>query len=108
MSSSQSFLSQHPARLWATVLATALTGVLVACGGGGSDSPSGTAPPAAATGSYTSGAISGFGSIIVNGVRFDDSGAQVYDDDGNRRGSDDLKLGAHVEVEASRIDRAGW
>ncbi|MFD2452572.1 hypothetical protein [Ideonella paludis] len=70
-------------------------------------SPLAAAPPVTATGSFTSGAISGFGSIIVNGVRFDDSGAQVYDDDGNRRGSDDLKLGAHVEIEASRIDRTG-
>lgn len=81
---------------------------LVACGGGGGDSAGAPAPapPPAATGSFTAGAISGFGSIIVNGVRFDDSGAEVFDDDGQRRGSDDLKLGQQVEVESSSIDRS--
>lgn len=82
---------------------------LVACGGGGGGDAAGAPvpapPPPSATGSFTSGAISGFGSIIVNGVRFDDSGAEVFDDDGQRRGSDDLKLGQQVEVESSSIDR---
>lgn len=107
--SSPSLRSSHrPARVWAAALGVVFAATLVACGGGGgSETPSSVTPPTAATGSYTSGAISGFGSIIVNGVRFDDSGAQVFDDDGNRRGSDDLKLGAHVEIEASRIDRSG-
>lgn len=99
--------SHRPARFWAAALGVVVAATLVACGGGGSETPSSVTPPVAATGSYTSGAISGFGSIIVNGVRFDDSSAQVFDDDGNRRGSDDLKLGAHVEIEASRIDRSG-
>lgn len=88
----------------ASLLATALAALLVACGGGGGDT---TTPPPQARSSFTSGAISGFGSVIVNGVRFDDSGAEVLDDDGNRHGVDDLKLGAQVEVEASDIDRAG-
>ncbi len=109
MSSTPTLSSPRPARVWAAALGVIVTAALVACGGGGggAESSGGTTPPVTATGSFTSGAISGFGSIIVNGVRFDDSGAQVYDDDGNRRGSDDLKLGAHVEIEASRIDRTG-
>ena len=107
MSPFQSAPATRPARFLAAALGVVFAATLVACGGGGSEVPSSATPPVTATGSYTSGAISGFGSIIVNGVRFDDSGAQVYDDDGNRRGSDDLKLGAHVEIEASRIDRTG-
>jgi hypothetical protein len=47
----------------------------------------------------------GFGSIIVNGVRFDDSSAQVTDDDGQLHDRSELKLGMTVEVESSGIDR---
>jgi hypothetical protein len=83
-----------------------MAAILAACGGGGggsADSP----PPPAAQRSFTSGAITGFGSVIVNGVRFDDSGAEVVDEDGRHLGRDDLKLGEQVEVEASQVDRAG-
>jgi hypothetical protein len=60
---------------------------LSGCGGGGGDVGVGTGTGVASvgsggTGSFSSGAITGFGSIIVNGVRFDDSQARVTDDDG--------------------------
>jgi hypothetical protein len=95
------------ARVWNGLRAAlaALTGaaVLVACGGGGGDT--GAASGSAA---LTVGPVSGFGSIIVNGVRFDDSSARVFDDDGNDvtddRGRDALGLGAVVEIESGRID----
>jgi Domain of unknown function (DUF5666) len=73
--------------------------VLVACGGGGSD----TASSEQVT-SYTAGTIGGFGSVIVNGVRFDDSAASVEDDDGNRSSSSSLKLGMQVEIDSGTID----
>ena len=79
----------------ATVAALLLA---AACGGGGGDMP----PPKQA---FTQGTIMGFGSIIVNGVRFDDSAAQVTDDDGQAHDKGDLKLGMTVEVESSGIDR---
>lgn len=82
-----------------------VSAALIACGGGGGAAVD--TPPPVTTSSFTAGAISGFGSIIVNGVRFDDSGAEVLDDDGGRHSRDDLKLGAQVEVEASSIDRSG-
>jgi hypothetical protein len=76
--------------------------LMTACGGGGSD---GAAPPAPPSGSgnraFTEGAITGFGSVIVAGVRFDDSSAAVVDDDGVRHGSDDLKLGMSVSIDSS-------
>lgn len=79
-----------------------------ACGGGGSasdlSSPAGSSGNAASTagaGAYALGAITGFGSIIVNGVRYDDSKAKVFDEDGLERRSDDLKLGMTVEIRAS-------
>ncbi|WP_374675160.1 DUF5666 domain-containing protein [Ideonella sp.] len=89
-------------RPWRLPLAAGLLAALAACGGGGGDA---TDPPVAATTSYTAGAITGFGSVIVNGVRFDDSAATVEDDDGVRHGADDLRLGVQVEVVASSIDR---
>ena len=90
----------------AVATAACATAMLVACGGGGSD-PTPTTPvvvPAAAT-TYTQGAISGFGSVIVGGVRFDDSSASVSDDDGNSKSRSDLKLGMMVELDAGTVDR---
>ncbi|RZL33011.1 MAG: hypothetical protein EOP35_18890 [Rubrivivax sp.] len=58
--------------------------VLVACGGGGgagsaTQSPAAPAPsvPAASTASVVDGTITGFGSVIIDGQRFDDSLAKV-------------------------------
>lgn len=82
----------------------ALVAWLAACGGGGGEPGN---PPPAGSASYTSGAITGFGSVIVNGVRFSDDSAELVDDDGNRLGRGDLALGQQVEIEASSIDRAG-
>src|SRR5262252_4756184 len=84
-------------RTSAAVLAALL--LAVACGGGSGDSnmPTGRA--------FTQGTIMGFGSIIVNGVRFDDSAAQVTDDDGQVHDRSELKLGMNVDVDSSDIDR---
>ena len=73
---------------------------LVACGGGGSSSDSASS---GATTAYAAGPITGFGSVIVNGVRFDDSRARVSDDDGNSRRADELRLGMMAEVQSSGI-----
>jgi len=73
--------------------------VLAACGGGGT----GGGTSAETRSSFASGPITGFGSIIVNGVRFDDSSASVSDDDGNARGNSELRLGMMAEVEGSGI-----
>ncbi len=93
-------LAAPAAALMAGVLGPAL---LSACGGGGGGGD------AAAGGSnaqsYTSGPINGLGSIIVGGVRFDDSSARVEDDDdGNSRDRSVLRLGMVVEVSSSSID----
>ena len=86
-------------RLALSALATAF--VLAACGGGGSGGTGGTGVTASDT---TVGAISGFGSIIVNGVRFDDSAARVVDDSGSGISSSNLRLGMTVEVRGSVND----
>jgi Domain of unknown function (DUF5666) len=80
--------------LWIAIGAAA---ILAACGGGDG--------PAMKT-SYAIGPINGFGSIIVNGVRYDDSSSSVSsedDDDNPGRSSSDLKLGMVVQVKAGSI-----
>jgi hypothetical protein len=89
----------------ACVSAIGATALLVACGGGGDVTPPADATPAAAT-TYTQGAITGFGSVIVGGVRFDDSSATFDDDEGNRRTRSELKLGMMVEVDSGAVDRS--
>lgn len=93
-------------RRWVAIVATAATALVAACGGGGGgDEPasSGTVTNEASV-AWAAGPISGLGSIIVNGVRYDDSNARVEDDDGNMRGSADLKVGMVVELRSSRVD----
>lgn len=86
-------------------LAALLT--IAGCGGGGGDAgPTGTAASdttATAT-AYTEGTITGFGSVIVNGVRFDDTTASISDDDGHQHALDALRLGMRVEVDSGRVD----
>lgn len=85
------------APLAAWLAGTSGAALLAACGGGGDDA-------VADAQSYSSGPISGLGSIIVGGVRFDDSGARIEDDDGASFARSALKLGMMVEIHAAAID----
>ena len=87
----------------AALLRSLLVGFLLAltaCGGGVEVGGTGT-------GAYVQGPISGFGSIIVAGVRFDESGASIEDPDGVVRLRQDLRLGMLVEVESGPIGDDG-
>jgi Domain of unknown function (DUF5666) len=86
---------------------------LTACGGGGG--PTAAAPGTGGTGSFTTGPISGFGSVIINGVRYDDSSSNLRvqtedddtsDDDKGALGRDDLKLGMITQVEGGSVTAA--
>lgn len=72
-------------------------------GGGGSDSAGAVAP----TGSVYSGPITGFGSVIVNGVRFDTVGSTTVDDDGNEVRLEDLRIGMMVTVGGDANESTG-
>jgi len=91
-----------------TAVAAAVT--LAACGGsGGSDSgpPASSAPPppVATTRNVTAiGPITGFGSIYVNGIQFDTTGA-VYDvDDASASDDSALAVGMVVKVKGTIDD----
>ena len=98
-------LRQH----WRLTLAASTLGtaaLLVACGGGaGSDAGSAVGTPAAAV-SYAQGAVSGFGSVIIGGVRYDESKAVVVDADDNAVPVTKLGLGSMVMVDAGAVDRS--
>lgn len=87
----------------AVALATMLA-VLSACGGGGgSSAPTSSGSSAAVSETSASGTITGFGSVIVEGVKYDDSGASVITElDASSplaMSSSGLRLGQQVELQ---------
>ena len=92
---SPKLLGRRYAQLLTSIL---LAAGIAACGGGGGGGSSGGGQT-----SFTSGTITGFGSVIINGIRFDDSSAGVSDDDDNSQSKDDLRLGMSAEVEGSSV-----
>ncbi len=57
--------------------------------------------------SFSFGAISGFGSVIVNGIKYDDSNARVTDDLGAPRDLSQLGIGMVVEIDGDADDSSG-
>lgn len=84
--------------LVAAALAALLLGSLHGCGGGVGIEGTGS--------SYASGPITGYGSIIVNGVHYDEAEASVLDDDGASLERSKLALGMVVQIDAGTISTA--
>ncbi len=101
--------TRAPWRALGVSLAAAL--VFTACGGGGGNDAGTDATSNGAGASLVSeGVISGFGSIIVNGVRFDDSKAKIEDEDEDEDGArskDDLRLGMVVNITGTSAGGTG-
>lgn len=91
-------LNPHLTRRSWIVLATS---TLAGCGGGGSSSSTASMPGTGGTGIYAQGSISGFGSVIMNGIKFDDTAAKVQVD-GVTATSADLRLGMVAAVQGER------
>ncbi|HEY2188736.1 MAG TPA: DUF5666 domain-containing protein [Caldimonas sp.] len=70
---------------------------LASCGGGVDSG--GTGGPTA----LAAGPVTGLGSVTVNGVRFDDAGATIVDQDGQVLSPDQLQVGMAAEIDASAI-----
>jgi hypothetical protein len=94
-------------RLW---LATLAGSILAACGGGGTSATGGAA--SGGTGAtaeravVTSGVITGFGSVYVNGIHFETNGADISKD-GERVTQQGLRVGQVVHVKGRIDDRSG-
>lgn len=86
-------LNKKP-RLLVALLACA--GLLTACGGGGG---SATVAGPDITTAAASGTISGLGSVVLNGVRYETIGASVRDADDDHTLSTPLGLGMTVSIE---------
>lgn len=89
----------------ASLLAAACAVLFPSCGGGGSGGGGLAGVDTGGTGSFISGRVTGFGSVIVNGVRFEDGAARVFDEDDEARtfGPQDLRLGMVVQVQGGAI-----
>lgn len=106
---SRSTATRAARRNWPGIAAActlAAAALLAACGGGGDVAGVGTG----GTGSFSIGTVTGFGSVFVNGVRYEDDGARLVDDDGRVvvLGTDDnpLEVGMVVEVRGT-VDDTG-
>lgn len=113
----QSITSLNPARLSAlsplrgrlalSALAAAAALTLAACGGGGSGSSNASTSGGQATTAATySGAVSGLGSIVVNGVRFSTSGARATDAETEGTYARAFALGTTVSVSGDVDDNS--
>jgi hypothetical protein len=86
-------------RGWLVLTASALS----ACGGGSGSGSTTTSslPGTGGTGIYAQGSIWGFGSVRVNGIKFDDTAATV-EIDGQTGKSSDLRLGMVAGIQGLR------
>lgn len=76
---------------------------LAGCGGGGTPI---AGISSGGTGSFTTGTVTGLGSIIVNGIRWDDSQAQRVRRDGQADDGSALQIGRVVDIVGSRATPA--
>ena len=92
-------INARSSRTWQAGLTVAALAVLVACGGGGGDlgsGGSGTAPPEG----VSVGTVTGFGSVIVDGVEYTQAtGVGEVEREFERPQTEEIKLGQHVEFE---------
>lgn len=95
MSQAENLNTPLTRRSWLVLTASVVTGC-----GGGTVSVAGL-PGTGGTGLFAQGPISGFGSVILNGIRFDDTAATVQLD-GLAGGSSDLRLGMVATVQGQR------
>ena len=100
--------SRGGGRLFGWLAAVFVMSVLMACGGsGGGVAGVGTGGTGTVSSVVSMGPISGFGSVIVAGVRYDDSNAVVTDEEGNVRSRAELKLGMVTTIHGRADFAAG-
>lgn len=99
-------LQTHPTFTRRTLLLGLVGSVAELTGCGGGSDVAGLS--SGGTGSFTSGTISGLGSIIVNGIRYNDDNASVIsrDDDNNTAFGRALRVGMVVSIHGSSVTAA--
>lgn len=95
----------HGRRHALSLLAGAAAWLVSGCGGGGAVQTSGVG--SGGTGTYSSGTITDFGSVVVNGIHFDQQAARVTMEDGSASTPAALQLGMTVEIDASAVTTDG-
>ncbi|HQY27753.1 MAG TPA: DUF5666 domain-containing protein [Burkholderiaceae bacterium] len=98
------YQGRRRAAAWARLMAGVSVAFVLASCGGTDVAGVGSGGTGIRLASVSYGSISGFGSVIVNGVRYDDAGAALSNDDGTAPGP--LGLGMVVEVRGD-IDSTG-
>ena len=92
-------------RINSLVLSSAIALLVTACGGGGGSggapAPATPAAPASAANGQSVGAVTGFGSIFVNGIEFDTRQAS-FSKNGQSALEHDMKVGQIVSVTGTR------
>lgn len=96
-------MSVQPDRRFLRRLIFVASLALASCGDGGLNV---AGVDSGGTGSYAVGTITGFGSIVVNDIRYDDSAARVVNRDGTPGTAADLRLGMVVQIEGSTLTQA--
>lgn len=89
-------------RWLAVAVASAM--LVTACGGGGNVSADLPTPTPLAAAAVYAGPIAGFGSVIVNGMRFSSVGAELVDDDSQAIELKNLAIGMTVRVSGDADD----
>lgn len=85
---------------WAAGLTGLVLGLVVACGGGGGGNFAGIDRLG-----VTNGTVTGFGSIIVNGVHYEVGNQTTFNiDDSGGGGQDDLRPGQQVTIQWDSLD----
>jgi Domain of unknown function (DUF5666) len=87
--------SRNTIAFFLVAVGLAISACGIGSGGTGAPSAANTEP------SVVVGPITGFGSVIVNGTRFDDSSVTVLSSDGISLKREDLRLGMVVEIQGS-------
>lgn len=91
---------RRPSILFNLLGAVGLVGLLGACGSGGDSAPVGASGSASGS-AAASGTITGFGSVFVNGKKFETSGSSFTVDGESGKSQGDLKIGMTVLVTGS-------
>ncbi|MBS0394558.1 MAG: hypothetical protein JSR54_08025 [Proteobacteria bacterium] len=100
--------SRAPRRVWNALPALLLAAALAACGGGYGGQGSSYTPPAQSAGpaGVAIGAITGFGSVHLNGKKFETTSATISID-GKAATQSDLQVGDVIEVKSHHDSASG-